>query len=237
MNLYKFPLGCDFYMLPQLVRYSCITYHPIMDHLWWTNEYLFNVWVSISADCLDESIGRMDIVYFSIYEFKWWYFKLICFALGLVDGAWSNVSVPLLSSNSLHTKIVETAPTLYPRSLISFSISMIWTVLLNAWLCATISRDEGYPCQELRLPYNWTSQWWYKKSWAITCHIWIILIFLWKPITAEISIFPYLDVAITRSYIYKHFVGFLQLFTYNLESLNMWFFDPRIFVCIHAPRI
>ena len=51
------------------------------------------------------------------------------FSLGLISGAQSNGSAPILSSNSLHRKVGETVTTLYPRALIYFKGSIIGMVL------------------------------------------------------------------------------------------------------------
>ena len=157
-----------------------------MDLLWCINESSFNGWVSISAGCLDESIGRMDIVELSNYARKWWYFTLIYIFLGFMYEAWANISAPLLSSNSLHRPVGETVPTLYPRAFIYFMSSMIiiFSRLLTEYNILSLCRDEGYIYLKLWLLHNWTSKIWYNKSWARMFHIWIILTFLYKPINA-----------------------------------------------------
>ena len=78
-SLHHFPLCCDHDQLPQIVSSSCITYHPIMDLIWWINESSFNVWVIISSGLLVGSILIMDILKLTTYTRKWWYFTLICF--------------------------------------------------------------------------------------------------------------------------------------------------------------
>ena len=110
-----------------------------MDLLWWINAFSCNEWVSGSADCLHDSIGRMDTIELATYESEWWYFTLLCFVLGIMARSWVNISSPLLTSNSLHRKVGETVPKLYPRVFIYFMRSMIGMVLLSAWLIAMYS--------------------------------------------------------------------------------------------------
>ena len=88
----------------------------------------------------------------------------------------------------------------------------------------TLSIAEGYLYLKLWLSHNWISQIRYNKSWVITCCILIILSFLWKPITYEIIIDPYLGVTVTREDIYAHIVSYLQVAPYPLDSLIMWFY-------------
>ena len=78
--------------------------------------------------------GRMGIVDLATCVQKFWFFSLICFFLGLMVGYQSNVSAPMLSSDSLHRTVGETVPTLYPRAFIYFRISMIGTFLHCALL-------------------------------------------------------------------------------------------------------
>ena len=80
-TLHQLPLGCDLDQLTHLVRYCFSTYHLLVDIIWRIKASSFNGCVSKSTDCLDESIVRMDIVEFTTYEWKLWYFTLICFYL------------------------------------------------------------------------------------------------------------------------------------------------------------
>ena len=81
----------------------------------------------------------MDIVELATYSWKWWYFALILFTLGLIAGSRANVSTPMLNSNSLHRTVGETFPTLYSRALVYFRSYMKRIVLLIAWLSAMYS--------------------------------------------------------------------------------------------------
>ena len=78
----------------------------------------------------------MGIVELETYVQKWWYFTIICFLLSLIAGSPANISTPLVSSNSLHRKVGESVPTLYPGVFIYFRIYMIGIVLHSVWLSA-----------------------------------------------------------------------------------------------------
>ena len=138
-SFHQLPHGHDIDLWIHLVMPSCSAYHPMMDLLWRTNESSFNGCVNISAGWLDDSIGRMDILYLAIYARKWWYFILACFVLGIMARSRANVSAPLVSSNSQHRTVGEIVLTLYPRDFIPFRISVIGIVLSSSWLTSMYS--------------------------------------------------------------------------------------------------
>ena len=100
-----------------------------------------------------------------------------------------------------------------------------------------LSRSDIYLYLKFWLPYKWTPQILHNKSQAITCHIWIILEFFWKPITAEVIIRSYLDVAVVRADICPFFQfpssrSISSCLTHHVVLLNPW-----IIAHIGAPRM
>ena len=90
----------------------------------------------MSADCVAESIGRIDILELATYARNWCYFMLIFVALGFISKAQVSVRAPLLPSNFLLRTVGESVPMLYSRTFISLWILMIVMVLYSACLIA-----------------------------------------------------------------------------------------------------
>ena len=131
-ELHHLPLGRNLDRLHHLLRYSCSTYHAMMYFIWTINLPLFNGYVSMSAGCIADSIGRIYIVELSTYAQKFFYFTLINVVLVFMSRSQDSVRSSLLSSNIIHRTVGESMPMIYPRTFISLWIYMIVMVLCRA---------------------------------------------------------------------------------------------------------
>ena len=221
--LHQLPLVRDLNRLPHIVRSFCSTYHPIMDLLWRINASSFNACVIISAGCLADSILIMDVLELETYAQKWSYFPLMCFSLA----SWPHmvpISVPAdifkhptYDSWWNYANVISKGIHFFKDRYDSNGLAQC----LAEWNLVNLSRSYGYLCLGLLFSHTWTYHIWYNKYWSRMCHIWIILIFLWKPITAKIIIRQYLGIAVVMSDVYSHFVSSLQVYPYPLGIFTM----------------
>ena len=95
--------------------------------------------ITISIGFLAESIGRMDVVDFTIYARKCWCSTWIVIVLGFMAGAQASSIATQLSSNSLHSTVGEAVLMLYPRNFIYLRRPMIVMVLSSVFIIAMYS--------------------------------------------------------------------------------------------------